>query len=391
MTTTPIAEDSPTARPLLSLIVGARNDSYMGDFKWRFSTTLNFLARNLSRLGRLADVEVVVCDWNSDEPLHRVLALSPAACAMTRFVVVPPSLARPRQLDSPFPIPIVQNTVIRRAEGEFIGQTDSDVLYSCASLHALLSVLDGTIPGIPARHAYLPAWRRHLPLAQVLRQSSLAELDEYVMHSGGQLAIDPPGAGYGAPTALALLHRDLWHACQGYDERFIYWGWMDVDLALRITQRHPMLDLNNFKLFNDTYGHHVGDQALREVADALRNALRQYDLCVRFAGDEFIVVISDCPPEHAELKRVELQQRIGAIEVDVQPGQRIRLAASAGAAVFPDDGQTYEALLADADRRMYEDKSRRRSLMSASVSESGTWSIESTGIAATERLFTGRN
>jgi diguanylate cyclase (GGDEF)-like protein/putative nucleotidyltransferase with HDIG domain len=152
-----------------------------------------------------------------------------------------------------------------------------------------------------------------------------------------------------------------------------------------------VLDIDEFKRINDTYGHNVGDQALREVADALRNALRQYDLCVRFAGDEFIVVISDCPPEHAELKRVELQQRIGAIEVEVHPGQRIRLTASAGAAVFPDDGQTYDALLADADRRMYEDKSRRRSLMSASVSESGTWSIQSAGIVATERLFTGRD
>jgi diguanylate cyclase (GGDEF)-like protein len=152
-----------------------------------------------------------------------------------------------------------------------------------------------------------------------------------------------------------------------------------------------VLDIDEFKRINDTYGHHVGDQALREVADALRNALRQYDLCVRFAGDEFIVVISDCPPENAELKRVELQQRIGAIEIDAHPGQRIRLAASAGAAVFPEDGQTYEALLADADRRMYEDKSRRRALMSASVSESGTWSIEAAGIVTSERLFTGRD
>jgi diguanylate cyclase (GGDEF)-like protein/putative nucleotidyltransferase with HDIG domain len=152
-----------------------------------------------------------------------------------------------------------------------------------------------------------------------------------------------------------------------------------------------VLDIDEFKRINDTYGHNVGDHALREVADALRNALRQYDLCVRFAGDEFIVVISDCPPETAELKRVELQQRIAAIEIDVRPGQRIRLSASAGAAVFPDDGQTYESLLADADRRMYEDKSRRRSLISASVSESGTWSVQAAGIVASERFFTGRD
>lgn len=152
-----------------------------------------------------------------------------------------------------------------------------------------------------------------------------------------------------------------------------------------------VLDIDEFKRINDTYGHNVGDQALREVADALKNALRQYDLCVRFAGDEFIVVIADCPRDNAELKRLELQQRIGEIEIGVAGGQRIRLSASAGTAVFPDDGTTYESLLADADRRMYEDKSRRRALVSASVSESGTWSVTAASIVTAERLFTGRD
>ncbi len=152
-----------------------------------------------------------------------------------------------------------------------------------------------------------------------------------------------------------------------------------------------MLDIDEFKRINDSYGHNVGDQALREVADALKNALRQYDLCVRFAGDEFIVVIADCPRDNAELKRLELQQRIGEIEIGVAGGQRIRLSASAGTAVFPDDGTTYESLLADADRRMYEDKSRRRALVSASVSESGTWSVTAASIVTAERLFTGRD
>jgi diguanylate cyclase (GGDEF)-like protein/putative nucleotidyltransferase with HDIG domain len=123
-----------------------------------------------------------------------------------------------------------------------------------------------------------------------------------------------------------------------------------------------VLDIDEFKRINDTYGHHVGDQALREVADTLRNALRPYDLCVRYAGDEFIVVISDCSRETAELKRGELQERISTIEVEVRPGVRMRLGTSAGAAVFPEDGTTYEALLAEADRRMYQDKSARRSL-----------------------------
>lgn len=232
--------------PLLSLIVPARNDAYMGDFKWRFSTCLNYLAKNLAALGRLGDVEVVVCDWNSDVPLHQELVLSPEAAKLVRFVVVPPGLARPAQRDSPFPIPIAQNVVIRRSRGAYIAQTDSDILYTPATLLALFALLDGKVPGVPVREAYLAAPRRQVPYRQVMRQPSVQELHEYLIRSGSQLREDEPGAGYAAPTAMVLLHRDLWHACRGYDERFIYWGWMDIDLALRITQRYPLLYLSNF-------------------------------------------------------------------------------------------------------------------------------------------------
>jgi diguanylate cyclase (GGDEF)-like protein len=81
---------------------------------------------------------------------------------------------------------------------------------------------------------------------------------------------------------------------------------------------------------------------------------------VRYAGDEFVVVLPDHSRESAEAKRRALQDRIAEIEFEVRPGEFVRLAASAGAAVFPHDGLTYEALLADADLRMYRDKAARR-------------------------------
>jgi diguanylate cyclase (GGDEF)-like protein/putative nucleotidyltransferase with HDIG domain len=121
-----------------------------------------------------------------------------------------------------------------------------------------------------------------------------------------------------------------------------------------------VMDVDGFKAINDTYGHNVGDHALREVAAALQETLRPYDLCVRYAGDEFIVVLADCSRDAADAKRRELQTRIGEIQLEVRAGKRLRLAASAGASVFPHDGTTYEALLADADHRMYRDKASRR-------------------------------
>jgi len=121
-----------------------------------------------------------------------------------------------------------------------------------------------------------------------------------------------------------------------------------------------VMDLDHFKEINDTYGHHVGDRALREVASVLRAGIRPYDVCVRYAGDEFIVVLSGCGGEEAEHKRVELQESLSQISFEASPGTVIRLGMSIGAAVFPHDGESYEALLATADSRMYRDKTRRK-------------------------------
>ena len=121
-----------------------------------------------------------------------------------------------------------------------------------------------------------------------------------------------------------------------------------------------VMDLDNFKDINDTFGHHVGDRALREIAAVMRAGIRPYDICVRYAGDEFIVVLSGCGGEEAERKRVELQQAVDGLQFEARPGKMLPLAISIGAAVFPHDGDSYETLLANADSRMYRDKTRRK-------------------------------
>jgi len=121
-----------------------------------------------------------------------------------------------------------------------------------------------------------------------------------------------------------------------------------------------VMDLDNFKAINDSHGHHVGDRALREISTVLRSGIRPYDICVRYAGDEFIVVLSGCGAEEAERKRLELQRTVDDVLFEARPGRRQPLAISVGAAIFPQDGETYEALLASADRRMYRDKAHRK-------------------------------
>jgi diguanylate cyclase (GGDEF)-like protein len=121
-----------------------------------------------------------------------------------------------------------------------------------------------------------------------------------------------------------------------------------------------VMDLDHFKEINDSHGHHVGDRALCEVARVLRAAIRPYDICVRYAGDEFIVVLSGCSADEAEQKRLELQQEIDAVYFEGRPGKRLQLGLSVGTAVFPHDGESYETLLATADNRMYQDKANRK-------------------------------
>jgi diguanylate cyclase (GGDEF)-like protein len=132
-----------------------------------------------------------------------------------------------------------------------------------------------------------------------------------------------------------------------------------------------VMDLDDFKEINDTYGHRAGDRALRDVGSALRTAIRPYDTCVRYAGDEFIVVLSGCGAEEADAKRRELQDVVARLPFAVDGGS-VMLSISGGIAVYPQDGDTCDALLAAADREMYTDKHVRKTNALRRMAAGGT-------------------
>jgi diguanylate cyclase (GGDEF)-like protein len=110
-------------------------------------------------------------------------------------------------------------------------------------------------------------------------------------------------------------------------------------------------------LVNDTYGHSIGDQMLREVARVLNAQLREYDFLARYAGDEFVAVVQDLPRAQVDDMRARIETAISQLSLRVPPDKRARVGISVGSARFGVDGETLNQLLIAADQAMYSVKS----------------------------------
>lgn len=119
------------------------------------------------------------------------------------------------------------------------------------------------------------------------------------------------------------------------------------------------LDADGLKRVNDRWGHAAGDELLTLIGDCCRKHARACDLVGRRGGDEFLLVLTGLGRDGGEAVRVRLQR---AVEDRLAGHFRFAGLAgvSAGLAVFPDDAQTEDALVATADARMYADKQRRK-------------------------------
>jgi diguanylate cyclase (GGDEF)-like protein len=116
------------------------------------------------------------------------------------------------------------------------------------------------------------------------------------------------------------------------------------------------IDLDNFKLVNDTLGHNAGDELLKTVASRMVECVRATDTVVRLGGDEFVIVLFD-QPTNVDLISETLQKIRTAIAEPIQLGAHcLRAAASIGIASYPKDGTSPDTLLANADAAMYRAK-----------------------------------
>jgi len=134
------------------------------------------------------------------------------------------------------------------------------------------------------------------------------------------------------------------------------------------------MDIDDFKIVNDKYGHSTGDRLLASVAGVVRRELRQMDILTRYAGDEFVAIMPMASSKMAESISERMRSAVEDQLFSVRAGTMIGLGVSLGVASFPEDGETTEELLTAAAGRMQRDKNARKTLLT--VAEAGVKSID---------------
>ena len=150
-------------------------------------------------------------------------------------------------------------------------------------------------------------------------------------------------------TKTGLLNSSTWEAEA------------EVEIARAVRTGSPLaialVDIDHFKVVNDTYGHLVGDKALRAVTDALRSQLRVYDLAGRFGGEEFVVLLPNAREVDAITVAERLRAHIAAMSIpvgdDAESGPCVKLTISVGVAALHGESRELTDMLAAADSALY--------------------------------------
>lgn len=121
-----------------------------------------------------------------------------------------------------------------------------------------------------------------------------------------------------------------------------------------------MLDIDHFKRFNDSYGHDAGDALLEKFADVLKRSIRNEDIACRYGGEEFTVVVLEADASGIMQRAEQIRVAVAALAFEHRGEPMPRVTVSIGAAVFPRDGRTADAILRSADMALYRAKGAGR-------------------------------
>ena len=214
----------------------------------------------------------------------------------------------------------------------------------------------------------------HLDVNREALANDVAELDLAVLITVA-VGVSPVLAIIGVPTVL-LARRFLMHAQllaksridskTGLLNASTWESEAEAEIARAIRTRNTvsvaLVDIDHFKLVNDTYGHLVGDMALRAVSDAIREHLRSYDVAGRFGGEEFVLLLPQAGEADALAIADRLRTHIAAMPIPIEgdEGICVRLTVSVGVAALDGTARELTDLLAAADSALYYAKENGR-------------------------------
>ena len=154
---------------------------------------------------------------------------------------------------------------------------------------------------------------------------------------------------------------------------------MEIKRAQRKDEKFVllMLDIDHFKPLNDSYGHHIGDKALRKVAAVLMEDMREVDTVARYGGEEFVIILPDTGEEEGLAVAQRIRTEVESLRLRVATeGPPYPLTISIGLAVFDADAQTKRDLVRGADSALYSAKANGRNRVitcSAVMREKQVW------------------
>jgi len=145
----------------------------------------------------------------------------------------------------------------------------------------------------------------------------------------------------------------------------------ELQLASRKKQSTAVifLDLDYFKKFNDTFGHDAGDVVLQSLADLLRTFFRATDICCRFGGEEFAIILPESSAEDAAARGNALRSKVKGLRLQYKQQNLGPLSFSAGVAAFPQHASSTDELLKIADQCLYESKALGRDVVTVASSK----------------------
>jgi diguanylate cyclase (GGDEF)-like protein len=187
-----------------------------------------------------------------------------------------------------------------------------------------------------------------------------------------------------APAALALGRERVWREAQAYAQaavidpvsglfnRRYFQARLDEELQRAIRQLTSvgllMVDLDGFKSINDRFGHVAGDLVIRDISEILRRSVRIFDVCTRFGGEEFAVMMPGGTAESAGAIAERIRQRVEAYQRSESDLADLKVTASIGVAVSP-PGVTARDLIERADRALYHAKKGGKNRVSTAAGD----------------------